>query len=196
MDDDPEDPSFRAAIGDVVRLGQRPRNVSRGPATPTPAQLNRRAHAEREDDAPDSTELTLGEVPAVAPRDVLSWKVSGVQDGVFRNLRTGRYPIDGSLDLHRKSVAEARLALLDFVRSARRRGWRCILVSHGRGERSSTPARLKSYVAFWLAQMNEVIACHSATAQHGGTGSVYVLLRKSKGARDENRERHGLKGDL
>jgi DNA-nicking Smr family endonuclease len=139
--------------------------------------------------------LTLAEVPPVAPHDVVGWKDTGVQEGVYRYLRLGRYPIEASLDLHRKTVAEAREALLDFVRRARRAGWRSVLISHGRGERSPTPARIKSYVTHWLEQIPEVIAFHSAERRHGGAGSVYVLLRKNQDAREKNRERHGLKGD-
>ncbi|NJN52019.1 MAG: hypothetical protein HC809_09830, partial [Gammaproteobacteria bacterium] len=62
-----------------------------------------------------------------------------------------------------------------------------------RGERSATPARIKSYVVHWLGEMQEVLAYHSAERRHGGAGSVYVLLKKSASARELNRERHGLK---
>jgi hypothetical protein len=34
-----------------------------------------------------------------------------------------------------------------------------------------------------------VQAFHSAQPQHGGTGAVYVLLRKSEEKKQENRER-------
>jgi len=68
-----------------------------------------------------------------------------------------------------------------------------VLISHGRGERSPTPARIKSYVAQWLSQVPDLIAWHSAARHHGGTGAVYVMLRKSPEAREAARERHGLK---
>jgi DNA-nicking Smr family endonuclease len=142
---------------------------------------------------PDANYFTLGEVPQLQPYDTLSWKKDGVQIEVFSKLRAGRYAIDGRLDLHRHTVKEARQALFDFLELARGRGWRTVLVSHGRGERSPTPARIKSYVAHWLSQVPDLIAWHSAARQHGGTGSVYVMLRKSPEAREAARERHGLK---
>jgi DNA-nicking Smr family endonuclease len=191
-----DESDFRDAMSDVVPLAQK--RVAPEPDAPvlTPAQQVRRDAAEGRRsgrDAVDPNYLTLGEVSLVHPRDTLSWKKDGVQHEVFRKLRGGRYPIDARLDLHRLTVREARQALFDFLMLAQRRGWRTVLISHGRGERSATPARVKSYVAHWLSQVPEVIAYHSAARHHGGTGSVYVLLKKSEEARELAREQHGLK---
>jgi len=48
---------------------------------------------------------------------------------------------------------------------------------------------LKGYVNQWLQDIEDVQAFHSAQAHHGGTGSAYVLLRKSDVKKRENRER-------
>ena len=34
----------------------------------------------------------------------LEYKKDGVQDGVFRKLRLGKYPITAKLDLHRRTL--------------------------------------------------------------------------------------------
>jgi hypothetical protein len=52
---------------------------------------------------------------------------------------------------------------------------------------------LKGYVQHWLQELEEVQAFHSAQPVHGGTGAVYVLLRKNLQKKRENRERF-LKG--
>jgi DNA-nicking Smr family endonuclease len=197
MSDDRESRDlFREAMSDVVPLNQK--RVEPEPDAPavTPAQRERRDAAEGRRparEAEDPNPLTLGEVTRVEPREMLAWKKDGVQHEVFRKLRGGRYPVEGRLDLHRHTVREARKAMFDFFELARRKGWRTVLISHGRGEQSPTPARIKSYVAHWLGQMPDVIAFHSAARHHGGTGSVYVMLRKTAEAREEARERHGLK---
>jgi DNA-nicking Smr family endonuclease len=198
MPDDRDTPElFRDAMSDVVPLAHK--RVERGPERhdATPAQLERREAAEgrRPADVEDPNYLTLGEVQPVDPRDTLAWKKDGVQNEVFKKLRSGRYPLEGQLDLHRHTVREARQALFEFFALARRRGWRGMLISHGRGERSTTPARIKSFVAHWLTQVPDVIAYHSAARHHGGTGAVYVLLKKTPEAREAARERHGLKSD-
>src|SRR5690606_33251926 len=125
--------------------------------------------------------------------DTLDWKRDGVQHGVFKNLRLGRYPIDARLDLHRHSVEQARMAVFQFARDALAHDIRCGLISHGRGEGRDPPALLKSCVNHWLRELDEVLAFHSAERRHGGVGATYVLFRKSTREREENRERHGLR---
>ena len=187
---------FREAMSDVVPLAQKRVSPEPERADATPAQLERREAAEGRRPGPDAEDpnyLTLGEVTLVEPRDTLAWKKDGVQNEVFKKLRLGEYRLDGRLDLHRHTVREARQAVFEFFDLARRKGWRTLLISHGRGERSPTPARIKSFVAHWLTQVPDVIAFHSAARQHGGTGAVYVMLKKTAEAREEQRERHGFK---
>jgi hypothetical protein len=45
----------------------------------------------------------------------------------------------------------------------------------------------------WLPEFPQILAFHSAQGQHGGTGSVYIMLRKSDREKKENRERFGGK---
>jgi DNA-nicking Smr family endonuclease len=190
--DDDED-LFRAAVTGVAPL-KVPSKPAKPRAEPTLSQRTRRENAEVDKQPSiDPNYLTLGEVKQLAPHELVSWKKDGVQEGVFKKLRLGQYPLEGRLDLHRKTVKEARVELFDFVRMALAKGWRCVLVNHGRGERSPTPARIKSYTIAWLAQIPEVLAYHHPERRHGGAGAVYVLLRKSAEKREENRERHGQK---
>lgn len=126
----------------------------------------------------DENFLTSNEVEAVAPEAVLSYKLDGVQPAVFKLLRQGKYGYDYHLDLHRKTVSEARAEVYNLLKYADANQYRTLLLTHGKGSKSNPPARLKSYVNYWLRQVDIVIAFHSATPKHGGTGSVYVLLKK------------------
>jgi DNA-nicking Smr family endonuclease len=67
---------------------------------------------------------------------------------------------------------------------------RTVIIVHGRGERSNPPALMKSYLTQWLQQIRDVQCVHSAQRFHGGTGAVYVMLRKSADKKIETRERH------
>jgi DNA-nicking Smr family endonuclease len=129
-------------------------------------------------------------IAQVKPRDVLSFKRDGVQQGVFKNLRLGKYSIDSRLDLHRLTVQQAQRQVSLFVSDCMKHDIRCALVTHGRGENREKPALLKSCTNHWLQQMEEVLAFHSAQPQHGGTGATYLLLRKNKEKSAENFERH------
>lgn len=125
----------------------------------------------------------------------MSFKRSGVQEGVFKKLRLGKYSVDARLDLHRHTIEEARKALYDFIQECMDYDLRTLMVLHGKGDRDpERKAVIKSHTVYWLEDMEAVMAFHSAQPQHGGSGAVYVLLRKSDKAKQRNRERHGLRG--
>ncbi len=129
-------------------------------------------------------------IESLDPHAILEFKRPGIQNGVYRNLRLGKYQIDARLDLHRMTVEEARKAVYQFVRDCIEHDIRCVLVTHGKGEGREHPALLKSCVAHWLPQLDAVQAFHSAQKQHGGSGATYVLLRKSERKRQNDLERH------
>ncbi|PJC86034.1 DNA endonuclease SmrA [Vibrio sp. HA2012] len=138
----------------------------------------------------DPEYLSLDNAPMVKPEDFLEFKRDGVQEGVFRKLRLGKYPVQARLDLHKKTLEQARDEIVRFLRQCLRMDIRTVIIVHGKGERSNPPALMKSYTASWLQQIKEVMSYHSAQRFHGGTGAVYVLLRKSAEKKQENRERH------
>ena len=192
-----EDSVFRKAMSGVAPLKEGSRKaIPKALPQSTSGQQQRRrdAVAERGEEG-DHNPLTLGEIERVNPFDVLAWKKDGVQPRVFRRLAQGKYPIEATLDLHQRTVKEARDDVFRFIRSSSRNGFRSVVIVHGRGDRSDDPAKLKSYVAHWLVQLADVIGFHSAPRRDGGTGATFVLIRKSPSQKEENRERHGLKSD-
>lgn len=123
---------------------------------------------------------------------VLEFKRPGIQNGVYRKLKQGRYPSEARLDLHRHSVDSARKEVFEFVREALKLGLRSLLIVHGRGGTGSAnkgAAVLKGYINHWLRELEDVQAFASARPEHGGTGAVYLLLRKSEAEKLENRLR-------
>lgn len=160
------------------------------PMSPTEAQLARRQSAQAEQTSQGKGLSDHGLV-LIAPEDPIEFVRPGVQHGVYKNLRLGKYQLDARLDLHGHSVNEAKQALLQFIEDCQRIEVRCALVLHGKGLHT-TPFKglLKSHVAHWLPQIPQVLAFHSAQKQHGGTGAIYLLLKKSEREKSENRERH------
>jgi len=157
----------------------------------TPGQLYRREAAVRVEER-DRDVLSLYLKKQVCPDDWLSFKRGGVQNGVFKKLRQGRYPVEATLDLHQSTPERARDALAAFISDCMANDIRTALINHGRisgGRRGR--ALIKSYVAQWLPELEEVMAFHSAQKPDGGDKAVYVLLRKSERRRQENRERYG-----
>ncbi len=123
------------------------------------------------------------------PQDIMGFKHLGLQEGVYKKLRTGKYEIQAKLDLHGLTVQESLDAVLKFIHTSMESQRRCVLISHGKGIKRENPGRLKNYLAAWLKHLPEVMAYHSAGPQHGGAGCVYILLRKSDEKRQENRDR-------
>ena len=115
----------------------------------------------------------------VQPEEELAWAGNGVQDSQLRRLKGGQIPFDGSIDLHGMTVEKARELLWDFIDEATRIEVRCIRVTHGKAQRKDGRRPiLKSHVNTWLRQHPKVLAFTSCLPRHGGTGSVYVLLRR------------------
>ena len=189
---DQEFNSFKQEVSDVEPLKQEKIKITKSIPKPTESQLKSREAATRTQ-TKDANGLTLDEVGAVGPHDTIGFKLDGVQDGVYKKLRLGKYDVHAVLDLHRKTLKQARQDVYDFVREGVDHDLRVVMILHGKGEFSDPPALLKSYVNCWLPGMDEVLAFHSATKHQGGTGAVVVLLRKSEKKKQENRERHGVK---
>lgn len=138
----------------------------------------------------DSDPLADAEVKQLEANAMLAFQRPGVQHGVYRQLRLGKYSIDARLDLHRMGVEQARMQVYQFVSDCMAHDVRCALITHGKGEGRANPAVLKSHLAHWLPQIKEVLAFHSAQKHHGGTGATYIMLKKSEKKRQENLERH------
>jgi len=103
----------------------------------------------------------------------------GLQQNLLRKLRRGQLSVTAELDLHGYIVADARIALTDFLKDCRRHGDRCVRIVHGKGHGSKQKLPvLKNKVNTWLQQRDEILAFCSARPVDGGTGAVYVLLKR------------------
>ena len=115
----------------------------------------------------------------VHPEEELSWAANGVQDSQLRRLKSGQISFDGSIDLHGMSVDKARELLWEFLTEATQLEVRCVRITHGKALRKDgRKPILKSHVNTWLRQHPKVLAFTSCLPRHGGTGSVYALLRR------------------
>ncbi|MFM2477461.1 DNA endonuclease SmrA [Celerinatantimonas sp. MCCC 1A17872] len=180
---------FRQQLQGVAPIKQDRHLSHPSPTQPSDAQLARRASACAQlDEIEDGLSDTL---PAqLKPDDLISYKKSGIQEGVFKKLRLGKYPIGDRIDLHQLRLEQARIQILRFIHQSQLNGHRCVLIIHGKGAKSNPPARMKSYVCHWLPQLEDVLAVHTAQPMHGGYGAIYVLLRKSLERKIDNQERH------
>jgi len=95
----------------------------------------------------------------------------------MRKLKRGQFDIEDELDLHGMRVKEAGQTLESFLSKCSNHGRRCVRIIHGKGLRTGGSV-LKENVAQWLRLRSDVVAFCSAQPNDGGTGAVYVLLKK------------------
>jgi len=165
---------FREAVGEVRSVNNDRIESESRPATP----LLRNAEQD-EKSVMDSLLSELSETDFLETGEHLSYTQAGVQRSVLRKLKSGRYSLQSEIDLHGLTVNEARQELSDFLRAAQERRHLCVRVIHGKGRKQAERSpRLKPAVNQWLQRNKQVLAFCSARINDGGTGAVYVLLRR------------------
>lgn len=185
----PAAPAPEPEVDDATLFAQATRGVKRmDTPLPPPAPVARKpdevalrrraaAVAEEAPDAPISDSAALMHV--AGPEEALGYARNGVQQRVLQKLRQGQPHWQAAVDLHGCTVDAAREAVLELVREARKEGLQVVKVVHGKGLLNGQPL-LKTCVNGWLRQLPDVLAFVSALPRDGGTGAVYVLLKRRR----------------
>jgi DNA-nicking Smr family endonuclease len=122
---------------------------------------------------------------APAPGRSRTHHVSHALDEPTRDkLAKGRLPIEGRVDLHGMTQEEAYSLLFTFLNRAHAAGIRYVLVITGKGSSSGGDGILRRSVPVWLstpAFRPLVSSHHHAARHHGGSGALYVRLRRTRG---------------
>ncbi|MGH6860244.1 MAG: Smr/MutS family protein [Phyllobacterium sp.] len=98
-----------------------------------------------------------------------------------RKIAKGRVVIEGRIDLHGLTQSEAYGLLLGFLQRAHLRKLRHVLVITGKGSSLGSDGVLRQAVPLWFvtpAFRILVSGYEDAARNHGGTGAIYVRLRR------------------
>jgi DNA-nicking Smr family endonuclease len=117
------------------------------------------------------------------PRSLSHGTVADLDKRTGEKLRRGRLPVEARLDLHGMTQAEAHHALVDFIAGRQASGCRCVIVITGKGSYRGGAGILKEAVPRWLnepANRQHILAFSHAQPKDGGTGALYILLRRSR----------------
>lgn len=164
--------AFAKAVRDVKPLEHEARVVR---TRPQPSAVAHHSRAARQ----HALEASLDAASVEFAGDEVAFRRAAINERTYRQLRRGRFSIEAEIDLHGMTRAEAETALKEFVAGAAGGGLGCIRVIHGKGSRSGPGGPvLKTQVREWLARWDDVLAASSARPKHGGTGAVYVLLKR------------------
>ena len=111
--------------------------------------------------------------------------IHGISQKIMKKLKKGQFPIQDYIDLHGLTKQQAEISMRDFLLKSQQLGLRCVLVVHGRGLNSENHIPvLKERLPIWLTRgpvKRFVMAFSTAMPYDGGTGAIYILLRKQKG---------------
>ena len=104
-----------------------------------------------------------------------------VDKKTFDRLRRGQLRPEVRLDLHGMKQDQAHKALIKFIEGSQAEGHRCVMVITGRGRASEGGGVLRREVPGWLNSprvRSIVLAISMAIPRDGGSGALYVLLRR------------------
>lgn len=176
---------FKEAMADVTPLTQPNRRIAR-----MPDRDARPVHPPNASDLEVVAHLSdlvsgIAEMDITFSDEYIEGSVHGFDRKVMQKLKDGLFPVQDHIDLHGCTREEAEIKAREFLLRSHRSGFRCVLVVHGRGLNSEDHIPvLKERLPLWLnrgAVKRIVLAFSTARPYDGGTGAIYILLRRPRG---------------
>lgn len=107
-----------------------------------------------------------------------------LDEPTHRKIAKGKLNLGARIDLHGMSQGEAHALLLAFIHRAHAEGLRHVLVITGKGASFGSDGILRQAVPHWFATpafRSYVSAYEDAARHHGGSGALYIRLRRKSG---------------
>jgi DNA-nicking Smr family endonuclease len=172
-----------AHVTQDVKPLPKPRPAPKPEAKPEPAPATAKKKP-----APKQMTLRMpAQTPVVparpAPPALGHGTVADLDKRTGERLKRGQLPIEAKLDLHGMTQDEAHRALASFIAGQQAAGKRCVIVITGKGNTRGGAGVLREAVPRWLnepANRPRILAFSHAQPKHGGTGALYVLLRRTR----------------
>jgi DNA-nicking Smr family endonuclease len=176
---------FEQAMAGVSPLSDENNRFLSPPKTDT-----RPPHPAPDDELETMTRLSelvsgVAELDITFSDEYMEGSVPGFDPKLMQRLKRGEFPIQSYLDLHGLTKQDAQEKVTEFILKSFHAGLRCVLVVHGRGLNSQDHIPiLKERLPYWLTRgpaRKLVLAFSTARPYDGGSGALYILLRKRKG---------------
>ena len=167
---------WRQVVADVTPLKK---NSAASTVTGAKPDRNLQTGSEKSWPSPESDFFQV-KVP-VAP--LSHGTLVGLDKRTGERLKRGKLPVEGRLDMHGMSQERAYSALNRFVLDKQAAGKRCVVVITGKGNRDGGMGVLKEAVPRWLNEPSlrkHVVGFDYASPHLGGTGALYILLRRKR----------------
>ena len=164
-------------------------------ARPQPLRLADRRPRQANTPAASGAEKTAAANPAIVSarnKPALARPHAPFDPRISKRIARGRHPIDARLDLHGLRQQDAYVVLRGFLARCQADGLRHVLVITGKGGKLDELATrdfwhaeergiLRRLVPQWLAEPSfrlHVVSFTESATNHGGSGALYVIIRK------------------
>jgi DNA-nicking Smr family endonuclease len=174
---------------DKIKTKQRVQSHAAAPSGPPAPSAPLRGPS-----TPAKTKAVVVKPPSAAPKTARVPPLADFDRRASRQVAAGKLTIDARLDLHGVRRRDARAQLQAFLFGAQERGCKTVLVITGKGQETDhrdylagalgEPQRgvLRQLVPQWLGEhelRSIVLSYTTAGVRHGGSGALYVQLRKA-----------------
>lgn len=179
---DEDDALWHAVKSEIKPLRGRKRRSAMSTTENTPADVAKAPSRIAESFTAAVAKPAAPEIPSASPRPSppLSLNASpGVDKRTAERLKRGQLEIEARVDLHGLTQREAHQVLANFLEGARAEHRRAVLVITGKGEGGQ--GVLREAVPRWLNEASirpSILAFTHAQPKDGGTGALYILLRR------------------
>ena len=95
-----------------------------------------------------------------------------------RSINYEKMSADATIDLHGLTAAEAQTQLHNFFIDAHKKGWKKVLIIHGKGIHSKEEPVLKKVVMDFIEHSSYAGKHDVPGAADGGSGAVWVAIKK------------------
>ncbi|HVZ14223.1 MAG TPA: Smr/MutS family protein [Bauldia sp.] len=149
----------------------------------TVAPLKPRAPRDKRDAAPPKPAPLLRPRTTEAPVLVKPPPLAPMDRRNKSRVARGAVGIDRRVDLHGLTQAAAERELGHFLQAAQEDGARIVLVITGKGKSGEERGVLKRMVPMWLSAArwrHLVVGFEEAAPNHGGSGALYVRIRRAR----------------
>jgi DNA-nicking Smr family endonuclease len=177
-----------AALWEKVAGTALPLKRGRDAIAPKPAKVTAPATEAK----PQRPVPVIAPVPKPAPKPAHVPRAAPLDRQTSRQLDKGKLEVEARLDLHGMRQRDAHAQLRRFLKTAQARGLKHVLVITGKGADQSGSRSfyeedergvLRQAVPHWLADpefASLVVSFSQAPRRLGGSGALYVRLRKSR----------------
>lgn len=130
---------------------------------------------------PSAPENPKPPAAAVETKPAPAHRLHPIDRPTHKKIAKGRVTIEARIDLHGLTQSEAYGLLLGFLQRAHLRKLRHVLVITGKGASMGSDGVLRQAVPMWFMTPSFRILVNGyedAARNHGGTGAIYVRMRR------------------